>query len=88
MCEDFRQLVERDDVDVVTVAVPNHLHFEVARAALKAGKHVLLEKPMALSVEHCDELVSCSTLISASLRADSDCWASTLFMGPTGTTLI
>jgi myo-inositol 2-dehydrogenase/D-chiro-inositol 1-dehydrogenase len=56
--EDFRQVVESDDVDVVTVVVPNHMHYDVARAALLAGKHVLLEKPMALSVEHCDELAS------------------------------
>lgn len=55
--DDFRQLVERDDVDVVDVVVPSHLHCQVASAALAAGKHVLLEKPMALSMAECDGLL-------------------------------
>jgi myo-inositol 2-dehydrogenase / D-chiro-inositol 1-dehydrogenase len=54
---DAMRLVERHDIDIVDVVVPNQLHFEIARAALRAGKHVLLEKPMALRGEHCDELV-------------------------------
>jgi myo-inositol 2-dehydrogenase/D-chiro-inositol 1-dehydrogenase len=53
---DYRQLVERNDVDVVDVVAPPDLHYEVASAVLASGKHLLLEKPMALSVEHCDEL--------------------------------
>ncbi|MCZ6792934.1 MAG: Gfo/Idh/MocA family oxidoreductase, partial [Planctomycetota bacterium] len=55
---DYREVVSRDDVDVVDVVAPNHLHHEIARAALEAGKHVLLEKPMALGVEECDELAA------------------------------
>jgi myo-inositol 2-dehydrogenase/D-chiro-inositol 1-dehydrogenase len=53
---DYRQLVQRNDVDVVDVVAPPDLHHEVSTAALSAGKHLLLEKPMAISVEHCDEL--------------------------------
>ncbi len=56
--EDYRQLLDRSSVDVVDIVVPNHLHYEIALAALDAGKHVLLEKPMALSVAHCDKLLS------------------------------
>jgi myo-inositol 2-dehydrogenase/D-chiro-inositol 1-dehydrogenase len=55
--EDYRDLVLRDDVDVVDVVVPSHLHHAVAAAALNAEKHVLLEKPMALSVAECDDLL-------------------------------
>jgi myo-inositol 2-dehydrogenase/D-chiro-inositol 1-dehydrogenase len=55
---DYRQLLDRDDIDAVSVVVPNWLHYEVARAALDAGKHVLLEKPMALHVAHCDKLIA------------------------------
>jgi len=44
---DYRALVERDDIDVVDVVTPSHLHFEQAMAALEAGKHVLCEKPVA-----------------------------------------
>jgi myo-inositol 2-dehydrogenase/D-chiro-inositol 1-dehydrogenase len=54
---DYRQLLDREDIDIVSVVVPNLMHFEVARAALQAGKHVLLEKPMALGTAECDELV-------------------------------
>jgi predicted dehydrogenase len=42
------QLVVADDVDVVHVCTPNHLHVPLARAALEAGKHVICEKPLAL----------------------------------------
>ena len=55
---DYRQLVMRDDIDVVDVTAPNHLHYEIGRAVLEAGKHLLLEKPMALEMSHCDELVA------------------------------
>jgi len=54
---DYRELVRRDDVDVVDVVLPSHLHAEVATSALEAGKHVLLEKPMALKVEDCRRLI-------------------------------
>lgn len=44
---DYQDLIDRADVDAVSVAVPNHLHLPVALAAIKAGKHVLVEKPIA-----------------------------------------
>jgi myo-inositol 2-dehydrogenase/D-chiro-inositol 1-dehydrogenase len=54
---DYRELLARPDVEAVDVVVPNHLHAEVGRAALQAEKDVLLEKPMALTVEECDQLL-------------------------------
>ncbi len=48
---DYQNLIERDDIDVVSVATPNFLHAPVAIAALQSGKHVLTEKPMARTVE-------------------------------------
>jgi myo-inositol 2-dehydrogenase/D-chiro-inositol 1-dehydrogenase len=56
--DDFRELIRRPDVDVVDVVVPSYLHYEAAAAALADGKHVLLEKPMALTAGDCRELVS------------------------------
>ena len=56
--DDFRKLVERNDIDVVDVVVPSHLHHEIASAVLASGKHLLLEKPMALSLRECDNLIA------------------------------
>jgi UDP-N-acetylglucosamine 3-dehydrogenase len=54
---DYRQVL-LEDIDAVHIALPNSLHFEVAQAALKAGKHVLLEKPMAMTSREAFKLVS------------------------------
>jgi predicted dehydrogenase len=43
----WEELVARDDLDVVSIGAPNHLHAPIAIAALKGGKHVLCEKPLA-----------------------------------------
>ncbi|MEY2849997.1 MAG: hypothetical protein RI885_2664 [Actinomycetota bacterium] len=44
---DWEQLVARDDLDIVSIGVPNHLHHPIALAALTSGKHVFCEKPLA-----------------------------------------
>ncbi len=56
--EDYRQLLDRDDIEAISVVAPNKLHYEIAMAVLESGKHLLLEKPMALRVEECDKLVA------------------------------
>lgn len=48
-CTDYRRLVERADVDAVVIATPASTHAEIAAHALAAGKHVLVEKPLATS---------------------------------------
>jgi len=53
---DYRQLIEAVEVDAVAVCVPPQLHAEVTLAAIEAGKHVFIEKPLALSLEECDLL--------------------------------
>ena len=55
---DYRELLARDDIDAVNVVLPNRWHHEVGRAVLASERHLLLEKPMALSVADCDELVA------------------------------
>src|SRR5688500_4314643 len=50
VCSDYRELLARNDSDVVDVVVPSNLHHEIGSAVLAAGKHLLLEKPMALTV--------------------------------------
>ncbi|HEX4413625.1 MAG TPA: Gfo/Idh/MocA family oxidoreductase [Lacipirellulaceae bacterium] len=57
ICGDYRELLARDDIELVDIVVPSYLHHEITSAALKAGKNVLLEKPLALSLEQCDDLI-------------------------------
>ncbi len=54
--EDWRALVADPRVDVVSITTPNALHCEMAVAALKAGKHVWCEKPMALTLDQAREM--------------------------------
>jgi predicted dehydrogenase len=48
---DWRQVIDRSDIDLIDIALPNHLHAEVAIAAAHAGKIVLCEKPLANTVD-------------------------------------
>ena len=57
---DYRDLIKRSDIDVVVVATPDQLHPEHTIAALEAGKHVLCEKPMAISTEECKQMIAAS----------------------------
>ena len=49
--DDWRELIAADDIDVVSICTPNELHEEMAVAALRAGKHVYLDKPVAVTGE-------------------------------------
>ena len=53
---DYRDLL-KSDIDAVTVATPTNTHFKLAMDAVKAGKHVLVEKPICFSIEEAEELV-------------------------------
>ncbi|MGA4954643.1 Gfo/Idh/MocA family protein [Streptomyces lavendulocolor] len=55
---DWRDLVARDDVDVVDVCTPGDSHAEIAVAALEAGKHVLCEKPLANTVAEAEAMAA------------------------------
>ena len=56
-CIEVGALLARDDIEAVVVATPNDQHASLAIAAMKAGKDVLLEKPMAMSLLQCDEII-------------------------------
>ncbi len=55
---DYHQLLAEESLDCVAVVVPSHLHFEIASAVLASGRHLLLEKPMALTLPDCDALIA------------------------------
>ncbi|NOY57014.1 MAG: Gfo/Idh/MocA family oxidoreductase [Actinobacteria bacterium] len=52
------ELLADDDIEVVDICLPHHLHASHALRALAAGRHVLLEKPMAMSVAECDQILA------------------------------
>lgn len=58
--EDYERLLADPKLDAVVISTPTGTHLEVARAALKAGKPVLLEKPMARTVAECRQLIALS----------------------------
>jgi predicted dehydrogenase len=54
---DYRNLVACEDIDIIFVASPDPFHCEHACAAMAAGKHVLCEKPMVMTLEECEQVV-------------------------------
>ncbi len=54
----FDRIIDNKDIDVVYVVLPNALHHEFVIRAAKAGKHVICEKPMAVSVKECEEMIA------------------------------
>jgi len=58
--DDYATLLARDDVDGVCVLLPHALHHPVCKAAMEAGKHVLVEKPMVTSVAEAQDLIDTS----------------------------
>ncbi|MHB8995117.1 MAG: Gfo/Idh/MocA family protein [Armatimonadota bacterium] len=55
---DYREMLATLDCDAVAISVPHCLHRDTAVATLQAGKHVLLEKPMACTVQECDDIIA------------------------------
>jgi predicted dehydrogenase len=54
---DYREVLDQADIDAVAIALPNYLHASVAIEALKARKHVFLEKPMAINAKEASKVV-------------------------------
>lgn len=54
---DWRRVIERDDIHLVDVSAPDVLHHEIVMAAAAAGKHILCEKPLAMTVAQAEEMV-------------------------------
>ncbi len=54
--DDYMSLVNDPEIEAVHICTPNALHYPVAKAAIKAGKHVLCEKPMAMSVSEAKDM--------------------------------
>ena len=56
--EDYNEMLKRPDLDLVSICTPPFTHLPASIACMRAGKHVLVEKPMALSLAECDEMIA------------------------------
>lgn len=55
---DYRDMLRREEIDIISICVPTFLHKEVAVAAMKAGKHVVCEKPLAINSREAEEMIA------------------------------
>lgn len=63
----LERLLARDDVDIALILLPHALHKDATIAAARAGKHVMVEKPMAMEVEACDRMIDAASQAGAKL---------------------
>ena len=74
--DDLDKLFEECEVDVADICVPNYLHHDVCMKAAEAGKHVICEKPLALTLEEADEMiVACESRGLKLMYAEELCFA-------------
>ena len=66
MCATHEEIIAREDVHAVIIATPNFMHAPIALAAVRAGKHVLCEKPMSMT--HAESVAMCEAAESAGVR--------------------
>jgi len=76
---DFRELLSLDEIEAVDIVLPSYLHHEVAKATLAAGKHLLLEKPMTLTIADCRELIDLAKQNSVKLAVGHELRLSSLW---------
>ena len=73
---DYRSLLDLHEIDLVVLGIPNDLHCEVTCRAAECGKHVVVEKPMALSLAECDRMIAACAKAGVMLAyAEEICFA-------------
>jgi predicted dehydrogenase len=55
---DYRELLKNPEIEAVIICLPNHLHHPICMEAARAGKHILVEKPMCMNLAEADEMIS------------------------------
>lgn len=55
---DYNEMLKRDDIDIVSVCTPNYLHHDISVAVAEAGKNVVCEKPLAVTLEEADNMIN------------------------------
>lgn len=67
---DYAEMLEREDLDGVTVVTPDFLHRQIVVDCAKAGKHVLVEKPLDVTVDGCNEMIAAAEVAGTLLQVD------------------
>ncbi len=67
---DYRELLADDAVEAVSIVTPDFAHAEIALAAAEAGKHILCEKPLAMTVEECEAIIAAAAKARVHLMVD------------------
>jgi predicted dehydrogenase len=70
---DYAKMLERDDVEVVMVMTPSGMHAEMGIQAAQAGKHVVVAKPLDVTLEKADKLIAACRKAGVTLAVDFDC---------------
>src|SRR5512144_129539 len=55
---DYREMLKEKDIEMVTIAAPNSLHAQMTFDIARAGKHVVCEKPLSMTIEEADEMIA------------------------------
>jgi len=69
----YEDVLSNDEIDIVDICVPHHLHVEVTVAAAEAGKHILLEKPIARTLEEADRIIKATEENDVRFMV-AECW--------------
>lgn len=72
-CTDYHEILAREDIDAVTLPLPDQIHCQVTVDSLMAGKHVLCEKPMALNLDDCRKMIDAAKKSGKQLMVGQIC---------------
>ena len=72
-CTDYHELLDRDDIDIAIICSPDNLHAQMVSDFLRAGKHVLCEKPLALTKEDCQLILDADRETTPKLMVGQVC---------------
>lgn len=74
--DDMDELLQKTDCEVVDICIPNHAHYEACIKSAKSGRHVIIEKPLALTLEQADEMIAaCQKAGKKLMYAEELCFA-------------
>lgn len=67
---DYKKMLEKEDLDAIAIATPDHLHRKIALDVAKQGKHIFIEKPLDVTIKGCDEIIKITSENNLLLQVD------------------